>query len=59
MPAFFRAVEKLKPVFDWTDKILMLLCKLLLIGDILITAWAVIRESSGMGSGSVPGSARF
>ena len=41
MPAFFRAVEKLKPVFDWTDKILMLLCKLLLIGDILITAWAV------------------
>ena len=41
MPAFFRAVEKLKPIFDWTDKILMLLCKLLLIGDILITAWAV------------------
>ena len=41
MPAFFRAVEKLKPVFDWTDNILMLLCKLLLIGDILITAWAV------------------
>ena len=25
----------------------------------LITAWAVIRESSGMGSGSVPGSDRF
>ena len=41
MPAFFRAVEKIKPVYDWTYKILMFICKLLLIGDILITAWAV------------------
>lgn len=41
MPAFFRAVEKIKPVYDWTYKILMFICKLLLIGDIAITAWAV------------------
>ena len=41
MPAFFRALEKVKPVYDWTYKILMFICKLLLIGDILITAWAV------------------
>ena len=41
MPAFFRAIEKLKPVYDWTYKILMFICKLLLIGDIVITAWAV------------------
>lgn len=41
MPAFFRALEKIKPVYDWTYKILMFICKLLLIGDILITAWAV------------------
>ena len=41
MPAFFRAVEKLKPIYDWTYKILMFICKLLLIGDIAITAWAV------------------
>ncbi|MBQ3702060.1 MAG: TRAP transporter small permease [Oscillospiraceae bacterium] len=41
MPAFFRAVEKIKPVYDWTYKILMFICKLLLIADILITAWAV------------------
>ena len=41
MPAFFRAVEKIKPVYDWTYKILMFICKLLLIGDIVITAWAV------------------
>ena len=41
MPAIFRAVEKLTPVYDWTHKILMFICKLLLIGDIVITAWAV------------------
>ena len=41
MPAIFRAVEKIKPVYDWTYKILMFICKLLLIGDIVITAWAV------------------
>ena len=41
MPALFRTLEKIKPVYDWTYKILMFICKLLLIGDILITAWAV------------------
>ena len=41
MPAFFRAVEKLKPVYDWTYKILLIICKVLLIGDILVTAWSV------------------
>ena len=41
MPAFFRTLEKIKPVYDWTYKVLMFICKLLLIGDIIITAWAV------------------
>ena len=41
MPAFFQKMEKLKPVYDATYKVLLFLCKLLLIGDILITAWAV------------------
>ena len=41
MPAFFRAIEKLKPLYDWTYKVLMFICKLLLIGDILITSWSV------------------
>ncbi len=41
MPAFFRRMEKLKPVYDVTYKVLLFLCKLLLIGDIVITAWAV------------------
>ena len=41
MPAFFKSLEKIKPVYDWTYKIMMFICKLLLIGDILITSWAV------------------
>ena len=41
MPALFRTLEKIKPVYDWTYKVLMFICKLLLIGDIIITAWAV------------------
>ena len=41
MSAFFRSMEKLEPVYDWTYRIIMVICKLLLIGDILITAWAI------------------
>ena len=41
MPAFFKALEKIKPLYDWTYKIVLFICKLLLIGDIIITAWAV------------------
>ena len=42
MAAFFKAIGKIKPVYDWTYKIMMFICKLLLIGDILITTWAVV-----------------
>ena len=41
MPAFFRTLEKIRPLYDSTYKIIMFICKLLLIGDILITSWAV------------------
>ncbi len=41
MPVFFRRLEKIKPLYDILYKALLFLCKLLLIGDILITAWAV------------------
>ena len=41
MPAFFKTIEKIKPVYDWTYKVILFICKLLLIGDILITSWAV------------------
>lgn len=42
MPAFFKALNKVKPVYDWTYKIVMFICKLLLVADILITCWVVI-----------------
>jgi len=41
MPAFFRTLEKIKPVYDWAYKIMLLICKLLLIGDIIITSVTV------------------
>ena len=34
MPAFFRALNKIKPVYDWTYKVVMFICKLLLVADI-------------------------
>ena len=42
MPAFFQKLEKFKPVYDWAYKILLFLCKLLLIADIFITSWSVL-----------------
>ena len=42
MPSIFKTLEKIRPLYDWTYKILMFICKLLLIGDIAITAWAVL-----------------
>lgn len=41
VPRIFRTLEKIKPLYDWTYKILMFICKLLLVGDILITCWSV------------------
>ena len=42
MPAIFRALNKNKPVYDWTYKAIMFICKLLLVADILITCWVVV-----------------
>ena len=41
MPAFFRTLEKIKPVYDWAYKIMLFICKLLLIADIIITSVTV------------------
>ena len=41
VPSFFRSLERIKPLYDWTYKILMFVCKVLLIGDIIITCWSV------------------
>lgn len=37
----FKVLQKLRPLYDWTDKILMCLCKLLIIADVGITSMAV------------------
>ena len=42
MPTFLKSLEKIKPVYDWAYRIIMMLCKLLLIADIFITSWAVL-----------------
>ncbi|MGE4524631.1 MAG: TRAP transporter small permease [Sphaerochaeta sp.] len=41
MPKFFATMDKVKHAYDLTDKIVMIICKLLLIADILITSYAV------------------
>lgn len=41
MPKFFASMDKIKHAYDWTDKIVMVICKVLLIVDILITSYAV------------------
>ncbi len=42
MPAFFKSLEKIRPLYDWTYKVVLFICKLLLISDIVITTWAVL-----------------
>ncbi len=41
MPAFFEKFDKLKPAYDVTYKVVMFICKILLIVDILISRMAV------------------
>ena len=44
MPKIFKILDKFKIVYDVTDKILMTICKLLLIADILIATLTVIQR---------------
>ena len=41
MPKFFDLFDKIRPIYGWTYKIVMFLCKILLIVDILVTSMAV------------------
>ncbi len=41
MPNIFNTIDKIKPAYDVTYKVVLLVCKLLLIIDILITTMAV------------------
>lgn len=42
MQKVFHALDKIRPVYDITEKIIMFLCKILLVADILITCYMVI-----------------
>lgn len=42
MPKIFTTLDKIRPAYDMTYKIVMFLCKILLIADILITSYAVL-----------------
>ena len=42
MPAIFEKLDKIRPVYDAVDKIVLTICKLLLIAAILITTYQVL-----------------
>ncbi len=42
MPEIFKTIDKIKPAYDFTYKAVMVICKLLLIVDIIITTMSVI-----------------
>lgn len=42
MPEIFNTIDKIKPAYDFTYKAVMVICKLLLIADIIITTMSVI-----------------
>ena len=42
MPPIFNTLDRLKPVYDFLYRVFMIICKILLIADILITSYAVL-----------------
>ena len=42
MPKIFTTLDKIKPAYDVTYKVVLFICKLLLIADIFITTMSVI-----------------
>lgn len=42
MPKIFEQLDKIKPVYDMVDRFVLLICKLLLVADILITCVSVL-----------------
>ena len=47
MPKFFDAFDRVRPVYDVVYKVVLVICKLLLIADILITSYAVAGRLIG------------
>ncbi len=44
MPAVFEKLKKIEPLYDFVYSVFMLICKLLLVADILITSWIVLAR---------------
>ncbi len=44
MPDFLITLRKIEPVYNFVYKIFMIICKLLLVADILITTWIVLAR---------------
>lgn len=42
MPKIFTTLDKIRPAYDVTYKLVMLLCKLFLIADILVASYTVL-----------------
>lgn len=42
MPGVFRAIDKIKPVYDIMYKVVLFVCKILLVADIIITTMSVL-----------------
>ena len=42
MPKIFQTLDKVRPVYDVVYKVVLFICKLLLVADILITSYAVL-----------------
>lgn len=42
MPGIFQAIDKIKPLYDVMYKVVLFICKILLIADILITTMSVL-----------------
>lgn len=42
MPKIFQTFDKIRPIYDVTYKVILFICKILLIADILITSFSVL-----------------
>ena len=47
MPKFFTVMDKIRPAYVWTYRVVLFICKILLIADILITSYAVAGRLLG------------
>ncbi|MBD5133174.1 MAG: TRAP transporter small permease subunit [Clostridiales bacterium] len=54
MPKIFTTLDKIRPAYDITYKIVMFICKILLIGDIAITSYAVLGRFCQQWSNDYP-----